>query len=238
MIKQAAWNGSCLLDVIKTYTSLSPFARFLHCAKRWTFRSRGMLYDLVFQHRSVCYLRRRSPTNEDEIGALILGSDSEVAEQLGAMLDHCRHVTIPFCGGLAILPHLKATAIVANDLIDAAIEFYRVASGVRGHVMKLKLFEMCEGTLSHPSEMRRAQWILRTKSEHISHAERAWPIGQAVGLVEKAREVPNISAACPASGELPKVVTMQRDFVRPHPMLKNGQSSLSVASGSRSTTAF
>ncbi len=102
------------------------------------------------------------------------GSDSEVAEQLGAMLDHCRHVTIPFCGGLAILPHLKATAIVANDLIDAAIEFYRVASGVRGHVMKLKLFEMCEGTLSHPSEMRRAQWILRTKSEHISHAERAW----------------------------------------------------------------
>lgn len=30
------------------------------------------------------------------------GSDSEVAGRLAAKLDDCRHVTIPFCGGLSI----------------------------------------------------------------------------------------------------------------------------------------
>ena len=43
------------------------------------------------------------------------GSDSEVAGELAAMLDHCKHVTIPFVGGAAILSHLKARAIVGND---------------------------------------------------------------------------------------------------------------------------
>ena len=62
------------------------------------------------------------------------GSDSEVASELAAMLNHCRHVTIPFCGGMSILPNLAARAIVANDLNDLAVNFYRVASGagVRG----------------------------------------------------------------------------------------------------------
>lgn len=38
------------------------------------------------------------------------GSDSEVAPELAKMLDHCNHVTIPMCGGLSILKHLKARA--------------------------------------------------------------------------------------------------------------------------------
>lgn len=54
------------------------------------------------------------------------GSDSEVAAELAAMLDHCKHVTIPFVGGGSIIPYLKARAIVANDLHDLAINFYRV----------------------------------------------------------------------------------------------------------------
>lgn len=51
------------------------------------------------------------------------GSDSEVASELAGMLDHCRHVTIPFVGGASILPHLKARAIVANDMNGLAINF-------------------------------------------------------------------------------------------------------------------
>lgn len=54
------------------------------------------------------------------------GSDSEGAPQLASMLDDCKHVTIPFCGGMSILPHLKARAIVANDLHRDVIHFYKV----------------------------------------------------------------------------------------------------------------
>jgi DNA adenine methylase len=85
------------------------------------------------------------------------GSDSEVAPQLAAMLDHCKHMTIPFCGGLSILPHLKARAIVANDRHELAINFYRMLSS--GH--RATLIEMCEKTLSHPAEIRLAQELLR-----------------------------------------------------------------------------
>ena len=88
------------------------------------------------------------------------GSDSEVAEELGAMFDDCRHVTIPFCGGLGILPYLKAKAIVANDKHEDAINFYRVASGVHGVEAQGDLFFRCQKTLSHPAEMARAlEWL-------------------------------------------------------------------------------
>lgn len=85
------------------------------------------------------------------------GSDSEVAGQLAAMLDHCNHVTIPFCGGLAILPHLKARGIVANDANELAINFYRHASGSMGVDYQTALFQRCEETLSHPTEMADAE---------------------------------------------------------------------------------
>jgi site-specific DNA-adenine methylase len=81
------------------------------------------------------------------------GSDSEVAPELASMLDHCKHVTIPFCGGLSILPHLKARAIVANDLHSKAINFYRHMSGVYGEDCQRLLIERCQKTLSHPDEM-------------------------------------------------------------------------------------
>ena len=84
------------------------------------------------------------------------GSDSEVAPQLAALLDHCKHVTIPFCGGLAILPHLKARAIVANDKHHAAINFYRHVAGFYGKKAQEELIERCQHTLSHPAEMQKA----------------------------------------------------------------------------------
>lgn len=36
------------------------------------------------------------------------GSDAGVAEKLGGLFDNNSHVTIPFCGGMSILPFLKA----------------------------------------------------------------------------------------------------------------------------------
>jgi site-specific DNA-adenine methylase len=101
------------------------------------------------------------------------GSDSEVAPQLAAMLDHCSHVTIPFCGGMSILPHLKARAIVANDLNSLAINFYKVASDVRHGAIGLKF--RCDHTLSHPDEIEEATELIRkSASEYVSDADLAW----------------------------------------------------------------
>ncbi len=85
------------------------------------------------------------------------GSDSEVAKELASMLDHCSHVTIPFCGGLSILPHLKARAIVANDKNRAALNFYR---HMNNPSTREELIELCQATLSHPDELADAQVIL------------------------------------------------------------------------------
>lgn len=100
------------------------------------------------------------------------GSDSEVAEELAAMLDHCKHVTIPFVGGAAILPHLKARAIVGNDLNGLAINFYRVMSGWYGLAMKEELIQRCQTTLSHPDNMElAAEQITLNMDDHL---EKAW----------------------------------------------------------------
>ncbi|MEM1224573.1 MAG: DNA adenine methylase [Planctomycetota bacterium] len=100
------------------------------------------------------------------------GSDASVAPQLGAMLDHCRHVTIPFCGGLSILPHLNARAIVANDLHELAVNFYRVVSGRFGDHDKQQLLSACNRTLSHPTELGEARLIIARRSG--SEARLAW----------------------------------------------------------------
>lgn len=81
------------------------------------------------------------------------GSDSEVAADLAAMLNHCSHVAIPFVGGASIIPHLKARAILANDLHNSAINFYKFASGRFGIDQQEALFRKCENTLSHPQEL-------------------------------------------------------------------------------------
>jgi site-specific DNA-adenine methylase len=98
------------------------------------------------------------------------GSDSEVAAQLGSLLDLCSHVTIPFVGGASILPHLKARAIVANDLHAHAVNFYRTLGGRHGEAMQKRLIEVCDYTLCHPDEMTAATKLLESESE----LERAW----------------------------------------------------------------
>lgn len=104
------------------------------------------------------------------------GSDSEVAGELAALLDHCNHVTIPFVGGASILPHLKARAIVANDLHAAAINFYRVLSGHAGEDCRLALIQKCTHTLSHPAELVAAQLELMADQPSFQYmpARQAW----------------------------------------------------------------
>jgi site-specific DNA-adenine methylase len=102
------------------------------------------------------------------------GSDSEVASELAGMLDHCNHVTIPFVGGGAIIPYLKARAIVANDLNDLAINFYRVLSDRCGAGSKDELIWRCQLTLSHPSEMSHAVDLLSEPMFQASFIEKAW----------------------------------------------------------------
>lgn len=98
------------------------------------------------------------------------GSDSEVAASLAALLDGRKHVTIPFVGGAAILPHLTAKAIVANDLHDHAIVFYRVMAGCMGPNAKEYLIKRCAHTLSHPAELVSARSQLGSTCE----ADSAW----------------------------------------------------------------
>lgn len=105
------------------------------------------------------------------------GSDSEVAPQLAAMLDHCKHVTIPFVGGASIIPHLKARAIVANDLHELAINFYRVISGWYGAFVRDEVIHRCQHTLSHPSDLELAsETIRRVKHDHVELAWAFWAL--------------------------------------------------------------
>lgn len=100
------------------------------------------------------------------------GSDAGVAAELARLLDHCRHVTIPFAGGLSILPHLKARAVVVNDLHTDAINFYLALSGEFGFTAKHELIQRCARTLSHPIELERAESIINSETE--SGSARAW----------------------------------------------------------------
>lgn len=111
------------------------------------------------------------------------GSDSEVAAELAAMLDHCSHVTIPFVGGASIIPHLKAGVILAADLHDAAINFYRVITGVYGEPDKQTLIELCKGTLNHPAELHSARTIL--EMPNLSMIHRAWAFWAQCWLARK-----------------------------------------------------
>jgi len=95
------------------------------------------------------------------------GSDSEVAESLAERLSSCSHVTIPFVGGASIIPHLKARALVCNDLNRLAITFYRAVCGPD----KDELVSLCERTLSHPDEIETAKIVI---SQSIRDVEIAW----------------------------------------------------------------
>jgi len=101
------------------------------------------------------------------------GSDAQVAEEIAAYFQSCNHITIPFVGGASILPFLKDKRIVANDLNEFAINFYKVASGRFGDGPVKRLILECSSTLSHPSEIMRAAHLV-TNHKHAGWQELAW----------------------------------------------------------------
>lgn len=114
------------------------------------------------------------------------GSDAAVARELGALLDHCRHVTIPFAGGLSILPYLRAAAVVASDIHGDVINFYRHASGRHGQEKQQELLAMCQATLSHPQELDDAMALLRGDSR-TNALHRAWAFWAACWIGRKVK---------------------------------------------------
>lgn len=101
------------------------------------------------------------------------GSDASIAADLGSLLNRCKHVTIPFAGGLSILPHLPARAVVANDLHCHAINFYRTLSDDR-EGFRDDLIDLCRDTLSHPDQMREAVELLDAYADPSLNVEVAW----------------------------------------------------------------
>lgn len=102
------------------------------------------------------------------------GSDASVAVQLAGFLREQKHVTIPFAGGMSILPHLTARGIIANDLNGDAIHFYQVLSGTHGEKAKRELLGFCSQTLSHPSVLSQATALLEPETKGVTPAMRAW----------------------------------------------------------------
>lgn len=103
-------------------------------------------------------------------GALsYFGSDAAVAKRLATEFQTCKHVTIPFCGGMSILPHLRARTVVANDANHLAIHFYKVVSGCYGYDEQQSLVERCMQTLSHPGELQLARQVLDDWNSHMKH---------------------------------------------------------------------
>jgi len=99
------------------------------------------------------------------------GSDASVAQEIAKLLDHCRHVTIPFCGGLGILPHLQARAILANDKNGNAINFYQV---LKNEKLGPDLIKACKQTLCHPSELKRANKVDQHSGTKLDLAWAYW----------------------------------------------------------------
>ena len=99
------------------------------------------------------------------------GSDSEVAADIGSRFNHCDHVTIAFAGGLGVLPFVTARGIVANDLNDRAINFYRC---LKNPETRPFLINRCARTLSHPSELAVARDVLQTSKECVELAWAYW----------------------------------------------------------------
>jgi site-specific DNA-adenine methylase len=64
---------------------------------------------------------------------------------------------------MGIVQHLTAKAIVANDLNDNAINFYRVASD---NILKYELSHKCKRVLSHPREIHDAMEVLAHPVRH------------------------------------------------------------------------
>ena len=93
------------------------------------------------------------------------GSDCMVCEQYAALLADCKHVVVPFCGGLSIVAHLVKTAgeIICNDKHRLAMNFYNV---LRDESLKNRLIEQLQATPFHEDLLYKSQQLCKTHPDH------------------------------------------------------------------------
>lgn len=94
------------------------------------------------------------------------GADTSVAEHYAEELRGCRHVTIPFAGGLSIVKWLveegSAQEIVCNDLHHHAINLYRVLSRPGPRAEFLDALEWCP---FHEDVLHESRFVISAAGE-------------------------------------------------------------------------
>lgn len=105
------------------------------------------------------------------------GSDTMIAPYIGAALDGCSWVGIPFAGGLGVVRHITARTILANDLHRLIMN---LAAVTRSNDWRPVLIRRLRKKLFHPDELLAAQiacrqWeagdVLDVKHPNIDAAE-------------------------------------------------------------------
>lgn len=99
------------------------------------------------------------------------GADTSVAQHYAEQLRGCRHVTIPFAGGLSIVRWLveegSAQEIVCNDLHHHAINLYRVLSHPGARQQFLEALEFAP---FHVDVLRDAQFLNAASGDTLERA--------------------------------------------------------------------
>ncbi len=76
------------------------------------------------------------------------GSNRSLAHKVGDLLAGCKHVTVPFAGGMCELPYITANIVVVSDLHRHVINLARV---IQQHREKLQ--QTIEDTAFHPNQL-------------------------------------------------------------------------------------
>src|SRR3990167_2425065 len=104
------------------------------------------------------------------------GSDAMVCEQYAALLADCKHVTVPFCGGLSVVAHLIETSgeVVCNDKHRFAMNFYKCISDPE---TRRRLLDKLDATPFHQQLLEESQAIckcLEKRSDELIGVEIAF----------------------------------------------------------------
>jgi DNA adenine methylase len=84
------------------------------------------------------------------------GSNRKNAATIGELLAGCRWVGIPFAGGMCEVPHIKASAVVVNDIHRHVINLARI---VADEFLGPKLYRRLRRKIFHPGELDDAQGV-------------------------------------------------------------------------------
>jgi DNA adenine methylase len=102
------------------------------------------------------------------------GSNRTLAAYVGAELDGCEWVGVPFAGGMCELAHIGARTLQVNDLHRHAIN----AADVAKHpVLGPKMYRTLRRTVFHPDTLRDAQRRCLLREQHAGDADSLFAAG-------------------------------------------------------------